>query len=104
MTKEMYLEMCDNMNSEPDEDEVPPDFEDLSEQSQVVLSMFNYLPDKWNSMAGTYDGKDYSNLFTIYELFSINNSDWLLYTDLLNVVVNEKITSINKKMSKGAKK
>ncbi len=100
MTKEKYLEMCHQMETTPKDDEIPPNIEDLSEQSQEVLDVFEYLPDKWNSMAGVYDGKDYTNLFIIYRLFEIEEKDWLLYTNLLNIVVNERIKSVNSKITK----
>ena len=90
--------MCKTMNSDPIEKEMPLDFEDLTVQSQEVINIFNYLPDKWNGMAGTYEGKDLHNLPVILKLFLVDREDWLLYTDLLSVIIEDKIKSINKKM------
>lgn len=102
MTKDMYLEMCEGLGTEPKEEEIPPEFGDLSIQTQDSLQIFNYLPDKWSDMSG-YTGKDLSNLFTIFKLFDIDKSNWLLYMDLLNVIIDERISSTNNKIQKEAK-
>lgn len=98
MTKEMYFEMCESMGSEIEEDQIPPDIEDLTNQSQEVINMFNYLPDIWNSFAGVYEGKNLSNIKFVLELFEVDKTDWLLYMELLSIVINEKISSTNSKL------
>lgn len=102
MSKAEYLDMCVNLGTEPDENEMPPDFEDLTIQSQECINLFNYLPDKWNEMSGSYVGKDLSDLFTIYKLFNIDKCNWLLYLELLNVIIDERIRSVNNKIKREA--
>lgn len=103
MDKEKYLDMCKSLGSEPVLSEMPLDFDDLTTQSQDALLMFNYLPDKWNEMSGGYAGKDISNIFTILELFSVDRCDWLLYIDLLNIIIEERVSSVNAKIKREAK-
>lgn len=95
MTKDTYYDMCISMNTEPVEKEIPPDFEDLTIQSQEAFLVFNYLPDKWDNFSGRYLGKDMSNLFIIYKLLDINEDYKLLIFELLSIIITEKIKSIH---------
>jgi len=52
MTQEKYLEMCKSLGSEPDPDETPPDFNELTHQAQDAMEIFMYLKDDWSSMGG----------------------------------------------------
>jgi len=73
MTKESYFEMCEMLNSEPIEAEIPIDFEDLHLDVQEAYSMYVMLQDNWDTMNGTYIGKNYSGLLDILELFEIDD-------------------------------
>lgn len=46
------------MGSEPLEEEIPVDREDLSIETQLVLSVYDKLPSKWEGFSGNYLGKD----------------------------------------------
>lgn len=97
MTKEKYLEMCESLKTEPDFDEIPPSFNELTHQAQDIMEIFMYLKDDWSSMGG-YLGKDLSNLSFILSVYDIPKSDWLLYFELLQVVIVEQTSYINKKI------
>lgn len=95
------------MNSIPIEEEIPVGIDDLTAQSQLVIEIFNYMPDKWGSMGG-YEGKDISTFPIIFKLFKIPKKQWILFLDLLGVLIEEQIKIVNKKIEaeskRGAKK
>ena len=97
MTQEKYLEMCESLGSDPDPDEIPPSFGELSHQVQDIMEIFMYLKDDWGSMGG-YLGKDLSILPQLLEMYEVPRSDWLLYFELLQVVIVEQTNYINKKI------
>lgn len=61
MTKERYLEMCDQLGTEPNPDKIPPDMEDFPDVVQRALHVYNLLGDRIAADIG-YLGKDYSIL------------------------------------------
>lgn len=71
MTKDHYYDMCEVMGSEPIESEIPVDYEDLNLDIQQGLEIYNMLQDQWNTMDGTYMGKNYSGALDIMGLFEI---------------------------------
>lgn len=91
------------MGSEPVEKEIPIELDDLTAQSQEVIEIFNYLPDQWGSMGG-YTGKDLSNFPIIFDLFHVPKEQWLLYIDLLGILIEEQIKVVNKKIEAETKR
>lgn len=87
MTKEAYLEMCEQMEVEPDPDRIPIEAQDLSHQTQEVLYIMGMLPDNVGEMSGAYFGKDFTALVSLLTLFDVDRRDWLLYVDLLNYCI-----------------
>lgn len=103
MSREQYLEMCAQMGSEPNPDEIPVEVDDLTVQSQEVIEIFNYMPDEWGSMGG-YVGKNLHNFPTIFELFKVPEDNWILYLDLLGILIEEQVKIVNKKIEAEAKR
>lgn len=91
------------MGSEPIDDEIPIELEDLTVQSQDVIGIFNYLPDQWGSMGG-YTGKDLTSFATIFKIFEVEESNWILYLDLLGVLIEEQVKVVNKKIEAESKR
>jgi hypothetical protein len=60
MTKEQYFEMCEAIGAEPNEAEIPIDFNDFPEDVHLAFSLYSKIPDRWEGMSGTYMGKDMS--------------------------------------------
>lgn len=71
MTKEQYFEMCEMLNSEPVDSEIPVEFDDLLDITQQALELYSYLPDRWEGMSGTFMGKDYSIVFDLFNVYEI---------------------------------
>ena len=73
MDIEQYLQMCEQMGWEPNEDEMPRDPSHLSYNVQSTLILYNALPDLWEGMSGTWMGKDYSGLMDIMDIYNLDN-------------------------------
>ena len=102
MTKQTYYEMCDQLGNDPEDGEVPLDYDDLLKQTQQALILFQYLPDKWDSMGGGYLGKDLSAVKFYIEILSI--LDVIEVIDLLTIIINYRVESVNKKIQRKAKR
>lgn len=103
MTKDHYLEMCLNLGNDPIVEEIPIELDDLTVQSQEVIEIFNYFTDEWSDMGG-YLGKNLSNFPVIFDLYGVPKNNWLLYLDLLGVLIQEQVKIVNTKISKESKK
>jgi hypothetical protein len=73
MTKEAYYQMCDELNTEPKDSEIPVEISDFPFAVQEAIQIFNYLPDRWDSMSGVYFGKDYTILPFLIDLHNIDD-------------------------------
>ena len=81
MTRERYLDMCEQLGNEPVESEIPPDWEDLPEIVQIAMNTFNMLGDRVYPEIG-YIGKDYTNLPIYCEIHGIEDKEYFL--EILN--------------------
>lgn len=61
MTKERYLNMCEQLGQDPDPAEMPPDIEDFPPIAVSALYVFNCLGDRVYPDIG-FVGKDYTTL------------------------------------------
>jgi hypothetical protein len=77
MTKEKYLEVCKQLNTEPSEDKCPPSWEDFPEIVIDALNTFNQLGDRVYPEIG-YIGKDYTNLNLFIELYKIEDKEFFI--------------------------
>lgn len=69
MTKDSYFEMCEMLGSEPIREEIPIEFDDLNLDVQEAFGLYQMLQDNWDTMNGSYIGKNYSGLLDILELY-----------------------------------
>jgi len=61
--------MCEMLNTEPKEDEIPIEREDLNTETQLVFDLYDKLPARWDSFSGSYMGKDLSLLPILFKEF-----------------------------------
>jgi len=73
MSQDQYIDMCEQMGWEIDENAMPKDPSTLSFEVQQALRLLNVLPDKWEGMSGTWLGKDYAGLDAILNIYEIDN-------------------------------
>ena len=78
MTRERYLELCEQMGNEPIEEEIPPDWNDFPEIVIHALNTFNLLGDRVVPDIG-YVGKDYTSLNNYIEVYGIEDKEFFLH-------------------------
>jgi hypothetical protein len=76
MTKEQYFDMCEQLGTEPVEDQIPVEYEDLLLEVQEALRIYNVLQDNWDYMNGNYIGKNLNGFKDILEIFEIPREDY----------------------------
>lgn len=86
MTKEHYLDMCDMMNTEPLESEIPLEFSDLVLEVQEAFQIYNTLQDCWDYMGGNYIGKNFNYIETVFRINNIEPELHKVYLDLLLLI------------------
>jgi hypothetical protein len=104
MTKDQYFEMCDAMGSDPVESEIPVELSDFPFEIQEVFNIYYLLTDVWDGMSGTYQGKNTSIVFSLFELYKIDKEDQLVYLMYIRGIDNVRKRLINEKVKKQAEK
>lgn len=99
------------MGTEPLEEEMPIDENDLTYESNLALQVYRYLPDIWAGMSGHYLGKDLASLNILFDIFSIDCKELkkyiLLIIKILDIevsnMVSEKIKNETKSVTNKAR-
>lgn len=81
MTRERYFTMCEQMGKEPNEEEIPPDWQDFPDIAIYAQNTFNLLGDRVYPDIG-YVGKDYSNLSVFIKMYDIEDTE--LFVEILD--------------------
>lgn len=100
MTKEVYLEMCATMGTEPIEEEIPVEHEDLLADVQEALNIYSKLRDEWDTMNGVYLGKNFTSLLDIFTIYGVAIEDRKTVLDLINIIDVHRSKVLNKKKAK----
>ena len=87
MSQDQYIDMCEQMGWEINENDIPKDPSVFALEVQQALLLLNILPDKWEGMSGTWMGKDYAGLEAIMNIYEI--IDRRLVFDLVQLGENE---------------
>ena len=77
MTRNKYLDMCEQLDKEPSDKEIPPDWEDFPEIIREAINTFNQLGDRVFPEIG-YVGKDYTNLNHSIEVYEVKIKNFSL--------------------------
>ena len=86
MTKEAYFEMCEQLNTEPIEEDIPLELSDFPEFVQSSLAIYSKLPDTYDAAVGKYSGKDYSLIFLFFELYDVErNIERVTMLDIMQI-------------------
>lgn len=99
MSRYQYFELCETLGSEPIEEEIPLELEDLPELVQTAFSLYETLQDEWEYMGGNYVGKRLSNILMLFDLYEIPKEEHLLVYKIISIV-----DSIRKDIIKGKSK
>jgi hypothetical protein len=79
MTYEKYINMCEQLNKEPEQDEIPPEIDDFPIDVQKAMILFNKLGDRIYPDIG-YLGKDYTQLPVYMDVYEVENKKLFLET------------------------
>lgn len=77
MTKDKYLEVCQQMEKQPNLEECPPGAEDFPNILIDAINIFNSMGDRVYPEIG-YIGKDYTNLPILIKIFQVDNVELLM--------------------------
>ena len=58
---------------------MPPTLDGLPEEVQVAFFIYGLLPDIWVAMSGSYQGKDWSPLESLYKIYDVDNRRVVTY-------------------------
>ena len=103
MTKDAYYEMCEALGNEPLESEIPIDMEDFPSEVQDAFNLYYQLRDNWDTMGGSYLGKDTTSLFNFFDLYETEKPDKLFIISLIQHMDYIRGKMINDKMSTNKK-
>ena len=96
--------MCEMLGSEPDPNEMPIERSDLTEETQMVLNIYDLLPAKWEGFSGQYLGKDLMLLPVLFDEFDtikyIRKYAWNIIP-VIDSFVAQDIAQKMKRKSKG---
>jgi len=96
MTKEQYLDMCEQLGSTPLEEEIPVEVEDMELEVQEALSIYRILRDEWEYVGGNYLGKNLNNLFELFAAHDIPSVDYKVYYELIHMIDSLRIEEMRK--------
>ncbi len=77
MTAEKYFSMMEQLEKEPIESEIPPEWDDLPDIVIQAINTWNHLGDRAYPEIG-YTGKDFTNLPYWIELYEIEDMEFFL--------------------------
>ena len=75
MTRDRYLDLCEQMGNDQIEEEIPPDWDDFPEIVNIAVAIFNQLGDRVQADIG-YIGKDYTNIKQFMDLYGVDDKEF----------------------------
>lgn len=102
MTKDAYFEMCEMMNSEPIDSEIPVDFDDFPVTVQQAFNIYSKLRDEWDYMGGNYIGKSFAGILDMFTILEVPVEDRKTMFELISLIDSYRAKAIaaNKPKSK----
>jgi len=97
MTKQGYFEMCEMMNTDPVESQIPVEYEDLVLEVQQALQIYHNLQDSWDYMGGNYIGKNLSGFRDVLDILEIPQEDRRSIYELVMMIDRIRANIINTK-------
>lgn len=95
--------MCRQLGTEPIEEEIPVEIDDLPLEVQQALLVYRMLKDDWEGFNGLYLGKSLVGLIEILNFVEIEQSDRKLILTLIQLIDSIRSNLINQKHKKPAK-
>lgn len=95
MTKESYFEMCEMLGTSPKDEEIPVEYEDLPDEVQEAIVVYNMLQDNWDTMNGGYLGKVVSGINDIFNIAQVEDKQTCF--NVIQILDNIRAKIINNK-------
>ena len=94
------------MGEEPDPERMPPDASDFPLEVHVAFFMYNILSDRFEGMSGTYLGKDWSSLNTLYNIYEIEDQKTvtMFIAEIQSIYVEQTNNEVEKKRKAAERK
>lgn len=86
------------LGTEPKEDEIPVEYEDLPDEVQEAIIVYNMLQDNWDGMNGIYLGKVLAGINDIFEIAKIEDKQTCF--NIIQILDNIRAKIISDKKSK----
>jgi hypothetical protein len=87
--------MCEALGTEPKDEEIPVEFEDLPDEVQEAVLVYNMLQDNWDSMSGTYLGKALAGIGDIFDIAQVDDRHTCF--SIIQIIDNIRSNLINTK-------
>lgn len=97
MSKQDYLDMCEQLGNEPIESEIPVEFDDFPLDVQQALNAYKFMRDEWDGMNGVYMGKSLTGITEIFQFCNIAPDDRLIVFQLIKIIDSIRQEDINSK-------
>jgi len=97
MTRERYFKMCEQMDKEPEDDEIPPDWDDFPPLAILAMNTFSALGDRVYPDIG-YMGKDFTTLPFYIEMHGIEDTE--LFLEILTYLESRAITQSQEQLKR----
>lgn len=91
------------MGSEPVEEEIPYERDDLTLDTQLILSIYDKLPSKWEGFSGTYMGKDLTLLEILANHYELEKYELNYAWDIIPIIDSFVAEDIAKKIKAKSK-
>ena len=101
MTRERYFKMCEQLEQEPNPEEIPPDIEDFPEIAIQAMNTFSNLGDRVYPDIG-YVGKDFTTLPYYLEMYDIKDTQ--LFLELLTYLESRAIKTSQEQLKREREK
>jgi hypothetical protein len=95
MTKDAYFEMCEMLGTSPKDEEIPVEYEDLPDEVQEAIVVYNMLQDNWDTMNGGYLGKVVSGINDIFNIAQVEDKQTCF--NVIQILDNIRAKIINNK-------
>lgn len=73
ISRDKYLQLCEQLNRDPDPEKLPPELDDFPDDIQKALIVFNQLGDRIAPDIG-YLGKDMSGINAFIEAYEVSDT------------------------------
>lgn len=102
MTKWQYFEMCEQLGTDPNPDDIPVEFDDFILEVQQAFHIYNLLKDEWDGFNGIYLGKSLIGITEIFDISGVESDSRSIMILLIKIIDRVRTQELNRKQQKPA--